>query len=57
MIPCTKPNRVPATILPATPPITTVKAATAETIQCVQTPMEHKTATKTVNSKSDRTLN
>ena len=55
--PCTKPSRVPATILPAMPPSVTAIATAAETTQCVQTPMEQSTATKAVSSKSDRRLN
>ena len=55
--PSMKPALIPATILPAIPPIISVVAMTAETTQCVQTPMEQSTATKRVSSKSDRRLN
>jgi len=51
------PSLVLATIHPTIPPIRTTEPRTTETSQCVQTPSEQRTATKSVNSKSDRRLN
>jgi hypothetical protein len=51
--PSTSPSHDLATILPATPPA----ATTTVTLQSKRTPIEHTTATNTVNSNSDRSLN
>ena len=57
MLPNTPPSTRPDHVLAAIPPATPPTAMTTETLQSVQTPIEHSTATKTVNSSSDRRLN
>jgi hypothetical protein len=51
--PNSRPNHVRAMPTPTTPPI----AMIADTLQCVQTPIEHRTATNTPDSSSVRRLN
>jgi hypothetical protein len=57
LAPSTKPALIPATTRPAKPLTKTIAGRTTRLAQPAQTPTEQNTATKKVNSSSDRRLN